>query len=89
MGVFHGVPVRWNLDVQTTMIMAFLLVVIVDGAQVSDGDMLFQNIYTCNKYANAVERGESASDRQPYKWQENISAYCLPKMVSTDIELFD
>ena len=78
-----------NLGVPTTMIMAFLLVVIVDGAQVSDGDMLFQNIYTCNKYANAVERGESASDRQPYKWQENISAYCIPKMVSKDIELFD
>ena len=77
------------MDVPTRMIMAFLLVVIVDGEQVSDGDMLFQNIYTCNKYANAVERGESASDRQPYKWQENISAYCIPKMVSEDIELFD
>lgn len=88
MGIFHGVPVRWDLDVQTTMIMAFLLVVVIDGEVVTTDDMLFRSIYTCNKYANAVERGESASDRQPYVWQENISAYCIPKMASDETELF-
>ena len=69
------------------MLMAFLLVVVVDGEIVTTDEMLFKDIYRCNRFANAVERGESASDRQPYKWQENISAYCLPRMVSKDTEL--
>jgi len=70
------------------MLIAFLLVVVVDGEIVTTEEMLFQDIYRCNRFANAVERGESASDRQPYKWQENISAYCIPKMVDKDASLF-
>jgi|TARA_R110000796_G_scaffold33053_1_gene86042 hypothetical protein len=70
------------------MLIAFLLVVVVDGEIVTTEEMLFQDIYRCNRFANAVERGESASDRQPYKWQENISAYCIPKMVDEDASLF-
>jgi len=70
------------------MLMAFLLVVVVDGEIVTTEEMLFQDIYRCNRFANAVERGESASDRQPYKWQENISAYCIPKMVEDSTVLF-
>jgi|TARA_R110000803_G_scaffold11481_1_gene34228 tagatose-1,6-bisphosphate aldolase non-catalytic subunit AgaZ/GatZ len=70
------------------MLIAFLLIVVVDGEVVTTEEMLFQDVYRCNRFANAVERGESASDRQPYKWQENISAYCVPKMVSKDTELF-
>jgi|TARA_B110000285_G_scaffold112079_1_gene127222 hypothetical protein len=70
------------------MLIAFLLIVVVDGEIVTTEEMLFQDIYRCNRFANAVERGESASDRQPYKWQENISAYCIPKMVDKDASLF-
>ncbi len=70
------------------MLLAFLLVVVVDGEIVTTEEMLFQDIYRCNRFANAVERGESASDRQPYKWQENISAYCIPKMVEDSTVLF-
>tara|TARA_R110001592_G_scaffold246357_1_gene508090 strand:- start:3356 stop:3571 length:216 start_codon:yes stop_codon:yes gene_type:complete len=71
------------------MIMAFLLVVVVDGATVTTEEMLFKDIYRCNRFANAIERGESASGRHPYKWQENISAYCIPKMVSEDTVIFE
>jgi len=88
LGLFYGFPGSRNMDVSATMIMAFLLVVVIDGEVVTTDDMLFRSIYTCNKYANAVERGESASDRQPYVWQENISAYCIPKMASDETELF-
>ena len=70
------------------MLIAFLLIVVVDGEVVTTEEMLFQDVYRCNRFANAVERGESASDRQPYKWQENISAYCIPKMVDKDAALF-
>ena len=85
----HDFFVCGDLDVQATMIMAFLLVVVVNGAVVTSEEMLFKDIYRCNKFANAVERGESASDRQPYKWQENISAYCVPKMVDEETFLFE
>ena len=70
------------------MIMAFLLVVIVDGAVVSTEDMLFEDIYRCNKFANAIERGESGPEKRPYIWQENISAYCIPEMVGKETFLF-
>ena len=68
--------------------MAFLLVVIVDGETVSTDDMLFEDVYRCNQFARAIERGELGPNKQAYTWQENISAYCLPKMVTKDTELF-
>ena len=77
------------MDVSSTVIMVFLLVVVVNGAVVTSEEMLFKDIYRCNKFANAVERGESSSGRQPYKWQENISAYCVPKMVNEETEIFE
>ena len=70
------------------MLIAFLLIVVVDGEVVTTEEMLFQSIYRCNNFANAVERGETSADRQPYKWQENISAYCIPKMVEDSTFLF-
>ena len=70
------------------MLMAFLLVVIVDGETVSTDDMLFEDVYRCNQFARAIERGELGPNKQSYIWQENISAYCIPKMVSKDTDLF-
>lgn len=71
------------------MTMAFLLVVIVDGATVSTSDMLFEDVYECNKFANAIERGELGPNQRSYKWQKNISSYCIPKMISNKRELFN
>jgi len=78
------------MDVQTriTMVLAFLLVVMIDGVLSSTPDMLFQSVYECNKYASAIETGEVGPNKRTYKWQENIAAYCLPKMVTKDTELF-
>jgi len=70
------------------MIMAFLLTVIVDGVTVSTPDMLFEDVYECNKFANAIERGELGPNQRPYKWQENITAHCVPKMVRENTFLF-
>ena len=71
------------------MIMAFLLVVIVDGETVSTADMLFKNIYTCNKFSWAIQSGEPGPNKKRYLFQENITAYCIPKMVSNKRELFN
>ena len=63
------------------MLMAFLLVVVVDNEIVSDNRMLFRSIYSCNIYSSAVSDGKwSPNDRRYYR-QENITAYCVPKMV--------
>jgi len=70
------------------MLMVFLLVVIVDGAVVTTDDMLFEDVYRCNQFARAIERGELGPNKQSYIWQENITAYCIPKMVSKDTDLF-
>jgi len=88
LGLFYGFLGSGDMDVSSTVIMVFLLVVIVDGETVSTDDMLFENVYRCNQFARAIERGESGPNKQSYIWQENISAYCLPKMVTKDTELF-
>ena len=88
MGILHGFFVCSNLDNASTMIMAFLLVVMVDGELVSTNDMLFENVYRCNQFAKAIERGELGPDKQQYVWQENISSYCLPQTVREGTFLF-
>lgn len=91
MGLFYGFLSSWNMDVQTriTMVLAFLLVVMIDGVLSSTPDMLFQSVYECNKYASAIETGEVGPNKRTYKWQENIAAYCVPKMVNNDTSLFN
>ena len=91
MGLFYGFLSSWNMDVQTriTMVLAFLLVVMINGVLSSTPDMLFQSVYECNKYASAIETGEVGPNKRTYKWQENISAYCVPKMVNNDTSLFN
>ena len=71
------------------MIIAFLLVVIVSGETVSDGRMLFSSIYRCNEFAIAIEEGRGSSESKRYRMQRNITAYCVPQMVSKDTELFE
>ena len=72
------------------MVLAFLLVVVVNGETVSDNRMLFQSIYRCNEFAIAIEEGRSSSENiKKYRMQKNVSAYCIPKMVSQETELFE
>jgi len=72
------------------VVLAFLLVVVVNGETVSDNRMLFQSIYRCNEFAIAIEEGRSSSENiKKYRIQKNVSAYCIPKMVSQETELFE
>ena len=69
--------------------MAFLLVVVVEGENVSDNRMLFKDIYRCNIFATAIEQGKwSTNDRTNYR-QQNVTAYCVPKMVGANTKLFE
>jgi len=71
------------------MILAFLLVVMINGDIVSDDNMIFKNIYRCNAFATAIESGrKSQQDKRRYP-QQNITAYCLPKMVDENSKFWD
>jgi hypothetical protein len=72
------------------MIIAFLLVVVVNDEVISDDRMLFESIYRCNEFAIAIEEGRASSSQiKRYRMQENVSAYCIPKMVPRGTELFE
>ena len=71
------------------MLMAFLLVVVVEGENVSDNRMLFKDIYRCNIFATAIEQGKWSPNDRPYYRQQNVTAYCVPKMVGANTKLFE
>jgi hypothetical protein len=72
------------------MIIAFLLVVVVNSETVSDNRMLFSSIYRCNEFATAIEEGRvSPNNLKRYRTQKNLTAYCIPKMVNKNTELFE
>mgnify|MGYP003114495068 CR=1 FL=1 len=71
------------------MIIAFLLVVLVNGEVVSDDRMLFFSVYRCNEFALAIEEGRMGPRNKRYKNNLNVTAYCVPSMVRTGTPLFN
>ena len=71
------------------MIMAFLLVVLVNGEVVSDDRMLFENIYRCNEFALAIEEGRMGPRNKRYRRNQGVTAYCIPRMVNENTPLFE
>ena len=70
------------------MILAFLLIVIVEGEQLpNSSNWLFANAITCNRAAYYVESG-ATSPEQRRGSQKGISAYCVPKSVSSNTKLW-
>ena len=71
------------------MIMVFLLVVLVNGEIISDDRMLFKNIYRCNEFSLAIEEGRAGPRNKRYRRNQNVTAYCVPKMVNEKTPLFE
>ena len=71
------------------MIMAFLLVVVVNGEIISDDRMLFRSIYRCNEFSLAIEEGRAGPRNKRYIRNQNVTAYCVPKMVNEKTPLFE
>lgn len=65
------------------MILAFMLVVLVDGEVRSTPEMVFRNINRCNFFANKIERGTG------YNPQYRITAFCEPIMVPEATKFWD
>ena len=71
------------------MIMAFLLVMLVEGEQVA-GDFHFRNIHRCNQLAYWLEQGTvKPVEGRRLNSQENITAYCIPVKVRPNIRFYD
>ena len=69
-------------------IMAFMLVVIVNGNALPNDGWYFRDIYRCNTFAHAVEHGNvHYKDRRPR--QHEISAYCVPINVPRSTQFWD
>jgi len=70
------------------MIMAFLLIMVVDGKPL-DSTFHFRNAYNCNSYAWMLETGAiSPVDKRRVMKQKNLSAYCIPVKVSQKTTTF-
>lgn len=65
------------------MIMAFMLMVMVDGEMRETDMMYFQNVNRCNFFANALEKGTAEHG------QHLITAWCEPKMVPRGTKFWD
>jgi len=61
--------------------MAFMLIVIVDGEKIENPAWKFKSIYSCNRFARAIESGDLAYSFRMARFQNKITAYCIPKQV--------
>lgn len=66
------------------MIMAFLLVVVVEGNQLPE-TWYFRSILRCNQFASYVEHGTVKA----HTMNNKISAYCIPASVPPDTRFWD
>jgi len=69
------------------MIMAFLLVVIIDGEPLKE-EFYFRDVTRCNEFAYFVESGAVTIGKQR-RYQRNISAYCIPKKIRATTKTWD
>jgi len=67
-------------------VMAFMLIVIVDGEKIENPAWKFKSIYACNRFARAIESGDLAYSFRMARYQNKITAYCVPKQISVNRE---
>tara|TARA_Y200000002_G_C22558681_1_gene611489 strand:- start:171 stop:464 length:294 start_codon:yes stop_codon:yes gene_type:complete len=77
--------------VEPAMIMAFLLIMVVDGTQIDTGKFHFRNAYRCNQMAYLLESGaiSPVDKRRVYQQQNKISAYCIPVKTPRTTTFYD
>ena len=84
-------PIQFLLLAEPPMIMAFLLVMVVDGKQLDTGKFHFRNAYRCNQMAFLLESGaiSPVDKRRVYQQQNKISAYCIPVKTPRTTTFYD
>ena len=79
--------VRNQLLAEPRMMMAFLLVVVVEGEQLPQ-KWFFKNITRCNTFAYYISTGKMAINNT-YQIQTDVTAYCIPQTVPTNTKTWD
>ena len=71
------------------MVMAFILLVTIQGKEHNTENMYFRDINRCNYFAEQIELGNRLHyGRYIYK-TDRVDAYCLPVMVPRNTEFWD
>ena len=71
------------------MLMAFLLIVLVDGEPENTAGMLFRDINRCNYFSDRIERGIFVEGQRFRNSQVNVTAYCTTRMVPEETKFWD
>ena len=72
------------------MLIAFLLILTMDGVDVDTENMYFRDIYRCSFFAKEIEKSANttwAGDK--YKWKLRAKAWCKPVFVSRETKFWD
>ena len=73
------------------MMLAFVLVVIVNGEPLADNAIFFRDVKRCNQFAHWISTGSFAKARHfsYLRHRGNVTAYCIPRRVPTNVQTFD
>ena len=71
------------------MLMAFLLIVLVDGEPENTAGMLFRDINRCNYFSDRIERGIFVAVSYTHLTLPTVTAYCTPRMVPEGTVFWD
>ena len=73
------------------MVLAFILVVLIDGlAHNTGGTAAFRDITRCRFFAKVIEiTGQTWASERLYKYNTKIEAYCVPKFLPKDTKFWD
>ena len=78
-----------QLLAEHAMIMAFLLVVVVDNAQLEER-FFFRTVDRCNFFAHMIESGQyKMVQNNRLSSQQNVTAYCIPKYAPPNTKFWD
>ena len=68
------------------MVVAFILMVYIDGlAQDTGGTVAIRAITRCKYFANEIEtKGQTWATERLFKYDTKIEAYCVPRFLTKD-----
>ena len=66
------------------MKIVFLLIVVIAGKTEPGDELLFEDVFDCNKFALWTERQATSATRMNWEYQRDVTAYCLPKVVDNE-----
>ena len=83
-----NVPRKYG-GITSVMVMAFILMITVGGAEVDTQGMYFRDIRRCNFFASQIEQGNWYRNGAYYYAGNRIDGWCVPVMVPSNTLFWD